>query len=428
MSKKMFHLISLLLIAAFVLAACQPAATATPAAATKAPAATSAPAATTAPKATKITIWYQWDDTYLPAIKEAFKAYETSHPGVTIELSKPEKVTEALAVAIPAGQGPDIIAWANDAIGEQAIKGNIVPLNDYKVDDAFLKGIYTSAGIAGVTYKGKIWGLPETMEGIALVANKAVWKDSYAPKDMNDWDGLLKAAEQFQKDNPGKTLFCNQGFPGGDAYHIAPVFFGNGVPSYVDENGKVYLNTPEAIKAMTWLQNVSKFLAKEQTDDICRAALKEGKTAAQWTGPWAIKGFEDAKIDYTIIPMGKPFVGIKTVLLTKNAVDRKNAEVAVDIMKYYTSADVQKKIALTNKVIPAQTAALNDPEVAKLTAVAGFGKALATGIPMSNSPYASAQWGPVGDAVKVIWTAAQKPEDALKAAQGLVEKAISEMK
>jgi arabinogalactan oligomer/maltooligosaccharide transport system substrate-binding protein len=452
MSKKLFQLISLVLIAVFVLAACAPAATPTPTtapAATSAPAATKAPDATKAPEATKapaataaptavpataapktvkMKIWHQWDGAYLTAITAAFKDYEKAHPGVTIDLSKPEDVKSALSVAIPAGEGPDIIAWANDAIGEQALKGNIVALNDYKIDDAFLKSIYTPAGIAGVTYKGKIWGLPETMEGIALVTNKAVWNDKYAPKDINDWDGLLKAAEQFQKDNPGKTLFCNQGFPGGDAYHIAPVFFGFGVPQYVDENGKAYADSPEALKAAEWLVSVSKFLQKEQTDDICRAALKEGKVAAQWTGPWAIKGFEDAKIDYSIVPMGKPFVGIKTMMLSKNAVDRKNQDVALDIMKYYTSADVQKKLALTNKTIPAQTAALADAEVAKLTAVAGFGKALSVGIPMNPSPFSSAQWDPIGNAVKTIWTGAKKPADAMATAQKQILDAVSQMK
>jgi arabinogalactan oligomer/maltooligosaccharide transport system substrate-binding protein len=449
MSKKLFYMISVVLIAAFVLAACAPAATPTAApaptqapaatkapeatkaaapAATTAPVATAAPKPTDAPKAVKIKVWHQWDGAYQKAIEGVFADYAKSHPGVTIDLSKPDDVKGALAVAVPAGEGPDIIAWANDAIGEQALKGNIVPLNDYKIDDAYLKANFTAAGIAGVTYKSKIWGLPETMEGIALVANKAVWKDAYAPKDMNDWAGLLAAAEKFQKDNPGKTLFCNQGFPGGDAYHIAPVFFGFGVPSYVDEAGKAYVNTPEGVKAMEWLASISKFLAKEETYDICLAALKEGKVAAWWTGPWAIKAIEDAKIDYTIVQMGKPFVGIKNVMMSKNAVDRKNTDVVIDIMKYYTSADVQKKLSLVNKTIPAQTAALADPEVAKLVAVAGFGKSLAVGIPMSASPFSSAQWGPVGDAVKTIWTGAKKPDEALKTAQGLVEKAIADMK
>ncbi len=74
-----------------------------------------------------------------------------------------------------------------------------------------------------------------------------------------------------------------------------------------------------------------------------------------WTGPWAIAGIEKANIDYGILPMGKPFVGIKTIMLSKNAVDRGNQDVAMDIIKYFTSPEVQKKLALVNKTIPAQT-------------------------------------------------------------------------
>jgi arabinogalactan oligomer/maltooligosaccharide transport system substrate-binding protein len=444
MSKKFLSLISVILIATFILAACQ---TPTAAPTTKAPdptkpvvvEPTKAPVATTvveptkvpptaAPKAVKIKIWHQWDGTYLTAIAAAFADYEKSHPGVTIDLSKPDDVSNALNVAIPAGEGPDIIGWANDQIGTQALKGNIVALDDYKVDAAFLKATYEPAAIAGVVYKSKIWALPESQEGIALVYNKKLVTDKYLPKDANDWAGLLAAAQAFAKDNPGKTLICNQGFPGGDAYHIAPVYFGFGLPGYVDDAGKVTFNTPEGVKGAEWLLEVAKVSAKEQTYDICKAALKEGKIGMWWTGPWAIAGIEADKIDYGILAMGKPFVGIKTLMLTKNAVDRKNADVALDIMKYFTSAEVQKKIALVNKTIPAASAALKDAEVAKLAAVVGFGKSLNLGIPMSNSPFAGAQWGPVGDATKVIWTGAQKPADAMKAAQAAMEKAISEMK
>ena len=62
------------------------------------------------------------------------------------------------------------------------------------------------------------------------------------------------------------------------------------------------------------------------------------------------------RINYGILPMGKPFVGIKTLMITKNAVDRGNAELALDIIKFFTSAEMQKKLALANKTIPANTA------------------------------------------------------------------------
>jgi arabinogalactan oligomer/maltooligosaccharide transport system substrate-binding protein len=46
---------------------------------------------------------------------------------------------------------------------------------------------------------------------------------------------------------------------------------------------------------------------------------------------------------------------------------------------------------------------------------------------MANTPFASAQWGPVGDASVAIWTGTQQPQEALDAAQKAVEDAIAQM-
>lgn len=455
MKTKSNLLFSILLITAFVLAACggaattaaptqppaaQSPATQAPAAATEAPAA-EAPA-TEAPTAgplyqppataeagkTVITIWHQWSGDYLDAITQVFQDYMTAHPDVVINLDKPNDVTAALKVAVPAGEGPDILGWANDQIGANALNGNIVPLDDQGVTMDFMNSTYEPAAVTGVVYQGKIWGLPETEEGIALVYNKAVVDPATdLPSDPMNFDDLLAKAKAFYE-NKGMPLFCNQGFKGGDAYHIGAVFFGFGVPQYVDDQGNVYLNTPEAVNAMTWLTQIEPYMFKDADDNACRTAMKEGKVGAQWGGPWLLSDFDAAGIDYGIAPMGKPFVGIKTVMLTKNAVDRGNAAVALDIMKYYTSAEVQKKLALVNKTIPAQTAALQDPEVQALPAIAGFGAALNLGVPMANTPYANAQWGPVGDAVAAVWNGSQTPAEAMAAAQSAIEKAVEAMK
>jgi len=429
-------ILSLLVIAGVLLSACQPATTPTAAVQpTQPPAATSAPQATTppeptdtpAPEAVTISIWHGWGGEYSAAIEQAFKDYEAEHPGVTIELSKPDNLGDAAKVAIPAGEGPDIFAWVNDAIGTQALAGNIVSLNDLGVDEAFLESVYEPAGVKGVVWQGQVWGLPETQEGIALVYNKALVTEEYLPSDPLDFADLLDKAQSFKEDT-GLPLLCNQGFPGADAYHVAPIYFGFGVPSYVDDEGNVHLNTPEGVAAGQWLLELSAFVDKEQTYDICNAAMAESKVGMWWTGPWAIANLETAGVDYGIVPMGRPFVGIKTLMLTPNAVDRGNAELALDIMKYFTSAEVQARLAVTNKTIPAQTAALADPEVAQLATLAGFGAALNLGQPMANTPFASAQWGPVGDATAAIWNGAQTPEEALAAAQTAIEDAIAQMK
>lgn len=429
MRNKVWLLTTLLLVSAILLTACP-----TPAGAPAdgaAPAGEAAPteAAAEEPAAAEevtIQIWHGWAGEYFTTIEEVFKAYEEANPGVTIELSKPDNLNESIQVAIPAGEGPDIFAWANDQIGTQALAGNIVPLNDLGVDEAFLESTYEPAAVAGVVWQGQIWGLPETQEGIALVYNKDLVTEEYLPTDPMDFADLLAKATQF-KEATGMPLFCNQGFPGGDAYHVAPVYFGFGVPSYVDDEGTIYLDTPEAVAAGQWLKDVSAVLDKEASHDICKASITEGKVGAWWTGPWAIADLETANINYGIIPMGRPFVGIKTLMLTANAADRGTAEVALDVMKHFTSAEVQKKLALANKTIPAATAALQDPEVQALATVAGFGASLNLGIPMANTPYASAQWSAVADATAAIWNGSQTPEEAMAAAQTTIADLIAQM-
>lgn len=174
-----------LLIVALLAVACGP--SATPAAAP-----TVAPVApTTPPKAVKLTVWHQWAGDYLTAIKAAFDDYTKKNPNVTFDLSKPDDVQAALKVAIPAGQGPDIIGWANDNIGTQALAGSILALNDYGIDEAFLKSTYEPAAVKGVIWTNKVWGLPESQEGIALVYNKALAKAEDFPSDPKNFDDLV---------------------------------------------------------------------------------------------------------------------------------------------------------------------------------------------------------------------------------------------
>jgi len=115
------------------------------------------------------------------------------------------------------------------------------------------------------------------------------------------------------------------------------------------------------------------------------------------------------------------------MMLSKNAVDRGNQAVALDIIKYFTSAEVQAQLAVANKTIPASTAALQDPDVQALLTLQGFGASLNLGVPMANTPFASAQWGPVGDATTALWNGAQTPEEAMAGAQQAIESAIADM-
>jgi arabinogalactan oligomer / maltooligosaccharide transport system substrate-binding protein len=422
MSKKVWSLITILLIATLALAACQPAPAATPTPA--APGDTPDPVS---PADVTIRIWSQWEGRYLDAITQTFRDYEADHPGVTIVLEQPEEVADALRVAIPAGEGPDIIGWANDQIGTQALAGNIVPIDQHGITMSFLEQTYEPAAVNGVVWQDQIWGLPESQEGIAIVFNRAVASEDDFPADPLDFEELLQKAQDYQQ-RTGNYLFCNQALGGEDAYHVAPIYFGHGVPTYIDDEGNVYLDTPEAIEAGNFLEQLRQYHPSEASHEICRTMLFEGQAAAWWTGPWAIADLEAEGVDYGILPMGRPFTGIKVLLLTQNAVQRGNAEVALDIMRYFTSAEPSTRMAVANRTIPANSAALENPDVQSLPTLAGFGEALNFGVPMSNSPFGGAQWGPVGSATLAIWTGVQTPEAALQDAQQAAEAGVDDMR
>jgi len=422
MTKKLWILLSFLLVASMMLVACG-----TTVETPEATAEQTQEVVEEAPAPVTITVWHQWSGDYLTAIQAVFDAYMAANPNVTISLDKPENVSDALKVAIPAGEGPDIIGWANDQIGGQALVGNIVDLTTLGVTMDELNSTYEPAAVNGVVWQDKIWALPESQEGIALVYNTALASAADFPSDPMDFADLLAKAEAFANANPGKYLVCNQGLGNADAYHVAPVYFGHGVPTYVDDQGVAYMNTPEALAAGNWMVQFHAFAPAETSHDICKTMLVEGQAAAWWTGPWAIADLEAAGIDYGILPMGRPFVGIKTLMITVNAVDRGTADTALDIIRFFTNADNETTVALANKTIPSNTAALNNPEVQVLKTIAGFGASLNLGIPMANTPYAGAQWGPVGDATTAIWNGAQTPEEALAAAQAAMEEAIAGM-
>jgi arabinogalactan oligomer / maltooligosaccharide transport system substrate-binding protein len=292
---------------------------------------------------------------------------------------------------------------------------------------AFLESNFEPAAVNGVVWQDQIWGLPESQEGIALVYNRAIASEADFPANPSDFQDLLAKARAFRQANPDKYLVCNQGLGNPDAYHVGAIYFGHGVSEYVDDQGNVYINSPEALAAGEWMTQFRDVAPSETSHEICRTMLQEGQAAAWWTGPWAIADLEAAGMDYGILPMGSPFVGVKTLMISKNAVDRGNAEVALDIIRFFTNAENSKAIALANKTIPANTAALNDAEVAALATISGFGASLNLGVPMANTPFAGAQWGPVGDATTAIWNGSQTPAEALQAAQEAMETAIAEM-
>ena len=132
MSRKIYVILSLLLIAAFALSACGSPATEAPAAATEAPAvateAPAQPAATEAP-AEKVTVtWWHIStaEEHKAVWQKLADEYMAAHPNVNIEITvlENEAFKTKLTTVMQSGEPPDIFqSWGGGVMNEYANAG-----------------------------------------------------------------------------------------------------------------------------------------------------------------------------------------------------------------------------------------------------------------------------------------------------------------
>ncbi|MCC6192208.1 MAG: extracellular solute-binding protein [Anaerolineales bacterium] len=371
-----------------------------------------APAPTeSAPAATTLTLWHTWTDAQLQALQPELEAFAADHPEVAINLLPASNNPQPLADTFDTNAAPDLLAGSTGELSDLTGTTDIGLLNPTTVD---LETLADAAAAKGAATYDQSWAVPFSKSGLALVYNKAILPSEYLPSNPDDLNDLLQKALAYKRAFLSQYPLC---IAANDAYHLAPIYFGFGLPAYVDEAGQGYLDTPEALAAGQWLADISPVVYPGQSDELCQSAFLESTVAMWWTGPESLPAIQAAGIDYGILPMGRPYVEVQAFMLTPQAAERGNAALAVELIQRLTSPEAQKALALAGAIIPVEPTVLADPEVAQSPNVAGYVAALARGLPLPTYPYADAQWDIVANASEMMWHRVQTPEEALTAAQ-----------
>jgi len=376
---------------------------------------------------TTITIWHGWTGAYVPPKQAIFAQYVQQHPDVAIKLLNVSDIGTKARNAVPAGVGPDIIAWVDDNIGQNALVGVIDPLDGKAgIDQNYLKQNFPDVAVNAVTFNGQIYALPETLEAITFFYNKKLITEDKLPKTTTE---LKQMMTDYSKANAGKYLAV---WNPTDAYYNAPWFYGAGA-EYVDADGKVGLNTPEALAAAEWIRGLQGLMPKDIDNNVADALFNDGKAAMEVSGPWRVADLKKANMDFGLAKLPKvdfgkggparPFVGVKCLMLAKGS---KNADVAVDVMKFYTAKEQEETMAKATGEVPANTAAAT--ALASDPIVKGFNDQAVDGVPLPNTPYMGALWDPAAKAYTALWTGTNDPKQIMDASQKAAESAIAKMK
>lgn len=363
---------------------------------------------------TKLVIWCSEKQVdILQKLGEEFKAKY----GVEVEVQyvnfsdiKPKFLTAA-----PQGQGADIIVGAHDWVGELVVNGLLEPIPNF----ADLKNFYDTA-LQAFSYGGKLYGLPYAMEAIALIYNKDYVKTP--PKTVSE---MIELAKKIDREFGGSV----RGFitPAAEFYYAAPFIFGYGGYVFKD-TGKgldvrdIGLANEGAVKGVNLLKKMvdERILKPSDNYQIMDSMFREGKAAMIINGPWAVKAYKDAGIDYEVAAIpnleanvpAKPFVGVQGFMVNAKS---PNKLIAMEfLISFIARRDTMHRIYRADPRLPARKDVLelvkDNPDVV------GFTQSASNGIPMPNVPQMAAVWAAMNDALNLVLNGKATTEEALKTA------------
>ncbi|MFU8772699.1 MAG: sugar ABC transporter substrate-binding protein, partial [Anaerolineales bacterium] len=418
--------------------ACAPAATPTPEptqppAATEPPVATEPPAPTQPPVATEppaptdapmveLVVWA--DETRSPIIDTLGNQFAQEF-GVRLVVQQMGfgDIRDQLAVAGPAGEGPDIIIGAHDWLGMLVINGLVSPIDLGAKEAQFL-----DAALFAFTYEGDLYGVPYATENIAFFCNPELVDP--AP---TTWDEVMALAEELEADTGGSvtawTIQTN------DPYHYFPVMnsFGGYVFGFTDEGydpSDVGLDSDGAIAAAEWLQAMAEagHLQPDVDYDVMHALFTQGNVACIGTGPWALGLIRDSGVSYTInqypagdVGRGQPFLGVQGFMISAFSENRLLAETI--LIEIFSTTEFMQAMF---EAEPRASAYLSVRDAIDDADLAMFAEAGAEGFPMPAIPEMASVWEAWGNAKELVITLQQSGEEAFSTAAEQVRELIEE--
>jgi maltose/maltodextrin transport system substrate-binding protein len=352
-----------------------------------------------------LTIWLgpQKADANLATVAEKF----TAELGVPVKVEVVDPAVEKFQNAAATGDGPDIMIWAHDRFGEWAAGGLIQAVSP---SQEVVDGILPTAWDA-VSFGGKVWGYPVSVEAVGLIYNKALVQTP--PADFAD------IANVTVPDGVKPIMWDYN-----NTYFTMPLLMANGGYAFVKKDGTydgkdTGVANEGAIAGATVLKGLidSGIMPAGVDYGIMDGAMAKGEVAMVLNGPWAWSGYKAAGIDIGVAPIptvnGKvspPFLGVYSAAI--NAASP-NADLAVEFIENYMLTDEGLAAWNANGDLGALAdisagAAQNDPLVAATLANA------ANGIPMPSNPEMGAFWSAMQPALTSITTGAADPKTALE--------------
>lgn len=344
-----------------------------------------------------LVIWA--DELKAASLEDVAKSWGEKN-GLTVAVqSISDEPQAAFVTANQAGNGPDVMLGAHDWIGNLVQNSAITPVQ--LPGDA--KDSVAPVGLEAMTYDGQTYGVPYSVETLALYANK----DLTDTPEPSTFEELVSAGKAGGADN---VLALPIG-EDGDAYHMQPLYSSAGGYLFGKDDDDQWdpedlgVGKEGSVDAGEKMKELGKdgVLKTSITGDNAISLFTDGKAAYLISGPWALADVKKAKIDLAVSAVpgfegmdeARPFAGVNGFYV---ASEGKNQATALQFVNdVATDSSIAEAMFEVNELPPTsldlQKSLANDhPEMVQ---VAEFAE---NADPMPALPAMQEVWTPLGQA------------------------------
>ena len=301
------------------------------------------------PKVSELTLWV--DELEAKALEVASAEFEKD-TSVKINLVVQQDPRSNFLAQASAGDGPDILIGAHEWVGELYANGLI---ESFELGGK--KGDFYDNAVMAFNYEGANYGMPYTVENLALVCNAKKMQQLNA-WEQPSWQQVLDG---------GLALSLNAG--GGDPFHLYPIQTSFGAHVFKKNDKGNYIPTLDldngGVEFANWLSSEGKRnLDPASTWDSSVAAMKSGSKACWITGPWAKDqlGLDSAEFNIYSIPSvgGRDAVSFlisRGFYISKASKDSYYARKF--LVDYVAKSETQKELFAVTGRIPANISAFD---------------------------------------------------------------------
>jgi len=369
----------------------------------------------------ELLVWINGDKGYR-GLAEVGKRFEKDL-GISVKVETPGSLTDKFLSTAQSGQGPDIVVWAHDRIGEWADAGILRAL---EIKDEFKQNFPPMCWEA-VTYNGQVWGYPLALEAVSLIYNKK-FVTATPPGQLSQVPAFAK---ELRARNPNiipimwdyNTPYFSWPFlASGGGYPFRKAGKGYDVKDIGVNNSGAVLG----LEAIVELIHAG-VMPRGASYSVSDQKMNSGELAMMVSGPWAWANLQKSGIDFGLASLpgvggnpGRPFVGVLTALINHSTPNTDLAQQFIE--KYVDTSDGVKTIDADVPIgVPALKSLLDEMTANNPLIKTTFENAQ-HGVIMPNIPQMGKFWNSMAAAFEVATNGQASPQAALDEARKNMEK------